>query len=111
MLIIALVLALIGLAALVLAVATSNQLVAWWCIGASVLGVVLLIVDALRERQQRRAGDVGEAEDDEETPEAYEQDERDADDSIIDEASQEADTDDAGESAGRRGDDIANRAK
>ena len=56
MLIIALVLAVIGLAALVFAVVTSNELVAWVCIGASVLGVVLLIVDALRERQRREAG-------------------------------------------------------
>jgi hypothetical protein len=48
MLIIALVLALIGLVALVFAVVTSNELVAWVCIGASVLGVVLLIIDALR---------------------------------------------------------------
>jgi hypothetical protein len=56
MLIIALVLALIGLVALVFAVVTSNELVAWVCIGASVLGVVLLIIDALRERQRRDAG-------------------------------------------------------
>ena len=56
MLIIALVLAVIGLAALVFAVVTSNELVAWVCIGASVLGVVLLIVDALRERQRRGGG-------------------------------------------------------
>jgi hypothetical protein len=56
MLIIALVLALIGLVALVFAVVTSNELVAWVCIGASVLGVVLLIIDALRERQLRGAG-------------------------------------------------------
>ena len=56
MLIIALVLALIGLVALVFAVVTSNELVAWVCIGASVLGVVLLIVDALRERQRRDTG-------------------------------------------------------
>jgi hypothetical protein len=62
MLIIALVLALIGLVALVFAVVTSNELVAWVCIGASVLGVVLLIIDALRERQRRDAG----GEDDEE---------------------------------------------
>lgn len=55
MLIIALVLALIGLVALVFAVVTSNELVAWVCIGASVLGVILLIVDAVRERQQRDA--------------------------------------------------------
>ena len=50
MLIIALVLAVIGLAALVTAVVTSNALIAWVCIGASVIGVLLLIVDALRER-------------------------------------------------------------
>lgn len=59
MLIIALVLALIGLLALVFAVVTSNELVAWVCIGASVLGVVLLIVDAVRER---RRGDTGREE-------------------------------------------------
>jgi hypothetical protein len=53
MLIIALVLAVIGLAALVFAVVTSNALVAWVCIGASVLGVLLLIVDALAERRRR----------------------------------------------------------
>ncbi|WAJ43045.1 hypothetical protein OK015_17575 [Mycobacterium sp. Aquia_216] len=57
MLIIALVLALIGLVALVFAVVTSNELVAWVCIGASILGVVLLIVDALRERQRRDTSD------------------------------------------------------
>jgi len=56
MLIIALVLAVIGLAALVTAVVTSNELIAWVCIGASVIGVLLLIVDALRERS-RSAGD------------------------------------------------------
>ncbi|WP_375487615.1 hypothetical protein [uncultured Mycobacterium sp.] len=59
MLIIALVLAVIGLAALVFAVVTSNELVAWVCIGASVLGVVLLIIDALQERQRRQAGGSG----------------------------------------------------
>ncbi|MCV7028936.1 hypothetical protein [Mycobacterium sherrisii] len=63
MLIIALVLALIGLVALVFAVVTSNELVAWVCIGASVLGVVLLIVDALRERQHRDASDAAETDD------------------------------------------------
>jgi hypothetical protein len=49
MLIVALVLAVIGLAALVTAVVTSNELIAWVCIAASVIGVVLLIVDAVRE--------------------------------------------------------------
>jgi hypothetical protein len=62
MLIIALVLAVVGLAALVTAVVTSNELIAWVCIAASVIGVVLLIVDALRERSRR---DGGERSDDE----------------------------------------------
>jgi hypothetical protein len=57
MLIIALVLAVIGLAALVTAVVTSNELIAWVCIAASVIGVVLLIIDALRERSRGAAGD------------------------------------------------------
>jgi hypothetical protein len=57
MLIVALVLAVVGLAALVTAVVTSNELVAWVCIGASVLGVILLIVDAIRERQHVDRGD------------------------------------------------------
>lgn len=52
MLIVALVLAVIGLVALVSAVVTSNELIAWVCIVASVLGVVLLIVDALRDRSR-----------------------------------------------------------
>lgn len=55
MLIIALVLAVIALAALVFAVVTSNEVIAYVCIAASVFGVVLLIVDALRERQHRTA--------------------------------------------------------
>jgi hypothetical protein len=52
MLIVALVLAVIGLAALVTAVVTSNELIAWVCIAASVIGVILLIVDAVRERSR-----------------------------------------------------------
>jgi hypothetical protein len=52
MLIVALVMAVIGLAALVTAVVTSNEVIAWVCIGASVIGVILLIVDAVRERQK-----------------------------------------------------------
>ena len=63
MLIVALVLAVIGLAALVTAVVTSNELIAWVCIGASVIGVVLLIVDALRERSSREAGEPAQVED------------------------------------------------
>jgi hypothetical protein len=58
MLIVALVLALIGLGSLVLAVVTSNELIAWVCIVASVIGVVLLIVDAVRDRSK---GDTDES--------------------------------------------------
>jgi hypothetical protein len=63
MLIVALVLAVIGLAALVTAVVTSNELIAWVCIGASVIGVLLLIVDAVRERSHGDAEDVEKADD------------------------------------------------
>ncbi|WP_197374689.1 phage holin family protein [Mycolicibacterium baixiangningiae] len=56
MLIIALVLAVVGLAALVAAVVTGNALIAWVCIAASVIGVVLLIVDAVRERSRTAGG-------------------------------------------------------
>jgi membrane protein implicated in regulation of membrane protease activity len=57
MLIVALVLAVIGLAALVTAVVTSNELIAWVCIAASVIGVLLLIVDAVRERSRSDASE------------------------------------------------------
>ncbi len=67
MLIVALVLAVIGLAALVTAVVTSNELIAWVCIAASVIGVVLLIVDALRERSRVEAGDAESPTEDAET--------------------------------------------
>lgn len=60
MLIVALVLAVIGLAALVTAVVTSNELIAWVCIAASSLGVILLIVDAIRERQVKRTATTAE---------------------------------------------------
>ena len=70
MLIVALVLAVIGLAALVTAVVTSNELIAWVCIAASVLGVVLLIVDALRERS-RSDGDAPKRQADDEVVEDY----------------------------------------
>ena len=63
MLIIALVLALVGLAALVAAVVTSNELIAWVCIGASVIGVLLLIADALRARRGGTDDDTEDADD------------------------------------------------
>jgi hypothetical protein len=70
MLIVALVLAVIGLAALVTAVVTSNELIAWVCIAASVIGVLLLIVDAVRERSRRDAGQTpAEADETEAQPE------------------------------------------
>lgn len=69
MLIVALVLAVIGLAALVTAVVTSNELIAWVCIAASVVGVVLLIVDALRERSRGEGSEEAAAEADETEPE------------------------------------------
>lgn len=67
MLIVALVLAVIGLAALVTAVVTSNELIAWVCIAASVIGVVLLIVDAVRERSAGRVDNADEAQTDAES--------------------------------------------
>ena len=73
MLIVALVMAVIGLAALVTAVVTSNQVIAWVCIGASVIGVVLLIIDALRERQRRDATPAAESAEEEEPAEEVEE--------------------------------------
>lgn len=55
MLIVALVLAVVSLAALVTAVVTSNELIAWVCIGLSALGVLLLIIDAIRDRHNSPA--------------------------------------------------------
>ncbi|MGB3010196.1 MAG: hypothetical protein WBB54_02265, partial [Mycobacterium sp.] len=57
MLMVALILAVIGLVALVAAVATNNEMVAWVCIAASSLGVIVLIVDAIRERTGERTSD------------------------------------------------------
>ncbi len=59
MLIIAVVLAVIGLASLVAAVATSTEIFAWVCIASSALGVLLLAADAIRERKQRRLAAAG----------------------------------------------------
>ena len=78
MLIVALVMAVIGLAALVTAVVTSNEVIAWVCIGASVIGVILLIVDALRERQRRDATPA-EAEAEAADPDSADADSADAD--------------------------------
>ena len=72
MLIVALVLAVIGLAALVTAVVTSNELIAWVCIAASIIGVVLLIVDALRDRSHRGEDDAAADEAEQDPDGAYE---------------------------------------
>ncbi|MGE2833465.1 DUF308 domain-containing protein [Mycobacterium sp. SMC-4] len=72
MLIVALVLAVIGLAALVTAVVTSNEMIAWVCIAASAIGVILLIVDALRDRSKPDAAAAVDADDDaDDYPEDY----------------------------------------
>ncbi len=68
MLLVSLILAVVGLVALVAAVITNNEMIAWVCIGASSLGVILLIVDAIRERTvQPPPGDLT-ASDDATTP-------------------------------------------
>jgi hypothetical protein len=74
MLIVALVMAVIGLAALVAAVITNNEVIAWVCIGASAFGVVLLIVDAVRERQRRDGTPKAETEADEPAEAEYDED-------------------------------------
>ncbi|TDZ79806.1 hypothetical protein DE4585_03554 [Mycobacteroides salmoniphilum] len=72
MLIVALVLAAVGLASLVAAVVTSNEVLAFVCIAAAAIGVVLMIVDAIRDRH---AGALGA---DEESDAAAEGDESEA---------------------------------
>jgi hypothetical protein len=74
MLIVALVMAVIGLAALVTAVITNNEVIAWVCIGASAFGVVLLIVDAVRERQRGDGTSKAAAGADEPTEDEYDED-------------------------------------
>lgn len=90
MLIVALVLAVIGLAALVTAVVTSNELIAWVCIAASVIGVVLLIVDAVRERS--KGGEAAPAEAEETETQTAEFDEEYPDEPPVAEQSVEPDS-------------------
>jgi hypothetical protein len=105
MLIIALVLALVGLVALVFAVVTSNELVAWVCIAASVLGVVLLIIDAVQERRRGEAGGKDEDSGDEEAT-SVDYPEEVADDESPTEAGADA-SEESAVSAEGRGDDHA----
>jgi type III secretory pathway component EscV len=110
MLIIALVLALVGLVALVFAVVTSNELVAWVCIGASVLGVVLLIIDAVQERRRGDAGDKDEHKDDSDDQAAVDYPEEVAgDEPVTEEAGtdQAEEAEESGVAAEGRGDDHA----
>jgi hypothetical protein len=109
MLIVALVLAVIGLAALVTAVVTSNELIAWVCIAASVIGVVLLIVDAVRDRSRGDVGNADEADaaddDDQQFDQYYPEDDETRDALPEDEAEttvvEQADEDVAGEDRNR----------
>lgn len=76
MLIVALVLAAVGLAALVTAVVTSNEVLAFVCIAAAAVGVVLMIIDAIRDRhagalESDEESDADEGESDEAEPEAH----------------------------------------
>ncbi|MEV3904759.1 DUF308 domain-containing protein [Mycobacterium sp. NPDC050551] len=108
MLIIALVLAVVGLAALVTAVVTSNELIAWVCIAASVIGVVLLIVDAVRERSRRDGGD--RSDDEQETAEfdaEYPDDTTHADDLSADARDGDVDADTTAVPIDERDDDVA----
>ncbi|MDT5091462.1 MAG: hypothetical protein QOH60_825 [Mycobacterium sp.] len=74
MLIAALVMAVIGLIALVTAVVTGSEAIAWVCIGASVVGVILLIIDALRERKVADVSPSDDADEAEVADEAYDAD-------------------------------------
>lgn len=78
MLIVALVLAAVGLAALVTAVVTSNEVLAFVCIAAASVGVVLMIIDAIRDRHAG-ALDADEESDEEADVDASESDDADSD--------------------------------
>ena len=109
MLIVALVLAVVGLAALVTAVVTSNELVAWVCIAASGLGVLLLIVDAIRDRQYRRQAGVeataDDAEAEAETATDYPEDEPAEEPPVSDDATPEEPTAEASDAESEAGSD------
>ena len=74
MLIVALVLAVVGLAALVTAVVTSNELIAWVCIAASVIGVLLLDHRCAAGPVQARRGRIRPTKPAEETDVVYDED-------------------------------------
>lgn len=49
--------AVVAAAALAIAVVSTNAAIAWLCVAASLVGLVLMVFDALRERE-RRAGEL-----------------------------------------------------
>jgi hypothetical protein len=107
MLIAALVMAVIGLIALVTAVVTTSEVFAWVCIGASVIGVILLIIDALRERRSDDASpaDDGEAEEKAGAEDTYDADypeEQSAEEASDDEDGAEAEEEQASDSESSR---------
>lgn len=61
MLLVVLAFAVIAAGALVIAVIFTNAAIAWLCVAASLVGLVLMIVEALRERDQRAAKLAAEA--------------------------------------------------
>lgn len=91
MLIVALVLAAVGLASLVAAVVTSNEVLAFVCIAAAAVGVVLMIVDAIRDRH------AGALESDEESEEDGGEPDEEHSDEKADSAAVTVDAEDAAE--------------
>jgi hypothetical protein len=61
MLLIVLALALIAAGAMVIAVVSTNAAIAWLCVAASLVGLVLMVFDALRERDRHTAELAAEA--------------------------------------------------
>jgi type II secretory pathway pseudopilin PulG len=53
MLLVVLVFAILAAAALAIAVVSTNAAIAWLCVAASLVGLVLMVFDALRARQRR----------------------------------------------------------
>jgi hypothetical protein len=60
MLLVVLVFAILAAAGLAIAVVTTNAAIAWLCVAASLVGLVLMVFDARRERD-RRAQEAAEA--------------------------------------------------
>ena len=61
MLLVALAFAVIAAGALVFAVLSTNAAIAWLCVAASLVGLVLMVLDALRARERRAAKLAAEA--------------------------------------------------